>query len=74
MNPHDLNNVRYIMSLNDDQFSEWADGLTDDDLEYAMEILRAARSENVRQELELMDEVEDFTEAKNVLAKFTLKG
>ena len=72
MNPHDLNNVRYIMSLNDDQFNEWADSLTDDDLQYAMELLRAARLQNVHQELELMDEVEDLTEAKNVLAKFML--
>lgn len=74
MNPHDLKNVHYIMSLNDDQFNKWADTLTDDDLDYAMEILRAARSENIRQELELMDEVESFTEAKSVLAKFSLKG
>ena len=74
MNPHDLNNVRYIMSLNDDEFSQWADTLNDDDLEYAMEILRAARSENVRQELELLDEIEDTTQAMSILSKFTLKG
>lgn len=72
MNPHDLNNVRYIMSLTDDQFNEWADTLTDDDLSYAMEILRAARVENIRQELDLLDEVENLSEAQDVLSKFML--
>lgn len=72
MNPHDLNNVRYIMSLTDDQFDEWADTLTDDDLSYAMEILRAARVENIRQELELTDNVESTAEAMTILKEFML--
>ena len=41
---------------------------------YAMELVSMARTELETQVAELFDKVEDCSDAKNVLGKFTLKG
>mgnify|MGYP006286334963 CR=1 FL=1 len=74
MNEHDRSNVNFIMSLNERQFDEWASDLTDDDIEYAIEIIKLARAELDIEKM-LLDtehEVEDLTLAKQFLQKFTL--
>ena len=74
MNEHDRSNVNFIMSLNERQFDEWASDLTDDDIEYAIEIIKLARAELDLEKM-LLDtehEVEDLTLAKQFLQKFTL--
>lgn len=74
MNDHDLNNIRYIMSLDEHQFDEWMSKVGDDDINYAIEIIKARRVELMMEEALLNDEVEDLSEAQKVLTKFTLKG
>lgn len=74
MNDHDLNNIRYIMSLDEHQFDEWMSKVGDDDINYAIEIIQARRIELMMEEALLNDEVEDLSEAQKVLTKFTLKG
>lgn len=74
MNEHDRNNVNFIMSLNEQQFDEWANELTDDDIDYAIEIIKMARAELFLEKLALENEhmEEDLSLAKNFLQKYTL--
>jgi len=74
MNDRDRNNVNFIMNLSTEDFDSWSLELSDDNLQYALELLRQARLENLMQEQELMDALEesDFVEANSVLKKFML--
>ena len=74
MNAHDKSNLQFIMALTQEEFEVWYGQISDDDSEYAMELLKQARQELTIQEMELRDEVQTFNEAKNVLDRFTLKG
>ena len=74
MNDRDRNNVNFIMNLSTEDFDSWSLELSDDNLQYALELLRQARIENLMQEQELLDALEesDFVEANSVLKKFML--
>ena len=75
MNKHDRDNLQFIISLNDEQFDDWASEMTNDDIQYAIEILQAARMELVEQEQSLMEfdlADSDLAEARSVLQKFRL--
>jgi len=75
MNDHDRNNVNFIMTLDDTQFDNWAENMSNDDIKYAIEIIQAARLELAEQENALMEaELEESTldEARAVLKKFML--
>lgn len=75
MNDYDRSNLNYIMGLNTEQFDSWALELSDDDIQYAIELIRQARLEVAVQEQNLLDaELEDsnFAEANAVLQKFRL--
>ena len=74
MNAYDKNNLQFIMALTQEEFEVWYGQISDDDAEYAMELLQQARQALVTAEIELLDEVQNFDEAKNVLDRFTLKG
>ena len=41
MSEYDLSNVRFLMSLTPDRLAVWWDKQTEDDREYAMEIMKA---------------------------------
>lgn len=72
MNDHDRNNLNFIMSLDENGFDEWSATLSEDDVDYALELLKIARSEVMMKALECVDEVEDTHEAMNVLKGFML--
>ena len=74
MNDWDKNNLQFILSLNEDEFEDWYACLDEDDVAYAMELLKTARSEIHVQLASLHDDIFDVTDAKNVLKQFTLKG
>lgn len=74
MNDWDKNNLQFILSLNEDEFSDWYACLDDDDVAYAMELLQTARTEVNMQLASLHDEVNDVSDAANFLKQFTLKG
>ena len=74
MNKHDKDNLKFILALKPQDFQNWYESLTEDDAMYAMELVAMARTELETQVAELFDKVEDFSDAKNVLGKFTLKG
>ena len=72
MNDWDKNNLNFIMSLNSADFDEWYESLSQDDLDYAMELLKQARTEVSVQVAALFDEPETLKDARKVLAKYTL--
>jgi hypothetical protein len=74
MNKHDKDNLKFILALKPQDFQNWYESLTEDDAMYAMELVSMARTELETQVAELFDKVEDCSDAKNVLGKFTLKG
>ena len=72
MNPHDKNNLDFLMNIDINTFSEWAEQASDDDIAYALELVKQARAALEVDLVEVLDNVEDCTEAKSVLQKFML--
>lgn len=72
MNEHDRNNLNFIMSLDEDGFEQWSATLSEDDVNYALELIKAARIEVLMKTAEYADEVEDTSEAMSVLKGFML--
>jgi hypothetical protein len=68
MNPHDAKNLRFIMSLNNDQIAQWAMTITEDDMQYAFELIELAKIELIDKEI---DVTEDLSLAKKVLKRYT---
>ena len=56
MNKRDRDNLNFILSLNEEQFDEWIETLDADDLDYAVELIRIGRTENLLKEMDLMEE------------------
>ena len=76
MNDFDRENVNFLLKASKEDMEDWHRYATEDDYTYALEILRAARTELELQELELLDsevEYDDLVEANSVLSKFALK-
>ena len=76
MNSFDRENLNFLLTASKKDMDEWYHYATEDDMDYAIELIRAARTELELQELELIDsEVgeNDLAEARAVLAKFTLQ-
>jgi flagellar motor component MotA len=74
MNQHDRKQLNYIMSLSNEAFDEWAQSIPMKDIQYAVELIQAARTESMIQEQQLLDALEDsdLAEANAVLKKFQL--
>lgn len=73
MNPNDLKNLEYMKSLSEDEFDQWIETIADDDIQYAIQLLQQARANLMLMEVELADEVEELTEAQEVLAAVMAK-
>lgn len=74
MNDWDRNNLNFILSLTPEQFEDWYSSIDQDDVEYAIELIKQGRLETAMRVAEIFDNTEDLTEANKVLNKFTLKG
>ena len=72
MNSWDRENLHFILDSDEATLADFYSGATEDDLTYALELVRTAMSELIVQEAELMDEVEDVSQAQSVLAQFQL--
>ncbi len=75
MNQNDLNNLEFIMSLNVDSIKQWWDSISDDDREYAMELLEYQKRILVEKKTNICLDVEitDVTQAKQLLSKWYTK-
>jgi len=56
------------MSLNNDQIAQWAMTITQDDMQYAFELIELAKIELIDKEVEV---TEDLSLAKEVLSRYT---
>lgn len=73
----DLTNLRFLMNSDPQTLQEFYESASDDDIQYALELIRLAKEENVRKIMEVVDtyvgESAQYPEANAVLAKFRLK-
>jgi hypothetical protein len=76
MNEFDRENIEFLMNCGAFEFKRFMEEMDEDTLLYTLDLIRRAKAELLLEELELMEVggVEDFTEAKAVLSRFTLKG
>lgn len=74
MNDWDRNNLEFILSLTTEQFDKWYSSISQDDVDYAIEIMSRARLETNERISEIFGEGDDLALARSVLANFTLKG
>lgn len=75
MNDWDRDNLNFLLNASKDDMEDWWQHATQEDIEYASKLFQIARNEIEMQLIDLLHltEVEDFTEANAVLAKFRLK-
>ena len=74
MNDHDRGNLDFLLNITSEVFDDWMDQADIDDIDYALELLAMHKSELVVGMLELKDNVEDTTQANQILKAFTLKA
>lgn len=67
MNDYDKNNLNFIMSLSPLEFKAWGNTISADDMDYAIGLLKQARTETIIQTLEIYDEVDDVNQAGELL-------
>lgn len=67
MNDWDRDNLHFILNTTDESFEEWLDQADNDDVDYALSLIRTAKAELLTQEHELLDEVNDMSEANMLI-------
>lgn len=55
------------MNTTDESFDEWLDQADNDDIAYALELIRMAKAELMVQEMEFTDEISNFNEANQLI-------
>jgi len=74
MNDWDRNNLHFILDSDEETLTDFYSWATADDLEYALKLIREAKSELDIAEMELLDESTEengLTEAREVLSRYT---
>lgn len=69
MNEWDKDNLHFLLTVDPEVFEDWLAQADEDDIEYAIELLQQAKSELLLQKMEILDDVEDTTDAKSILQK-----
>ena len=69
MNDWDRDNLNFIMNASEKGFDEWLDQADNDDVAYALELIRMAKAELMVQEMELCDNVANFNEANQLIER-----
>jgi hypothetical protein len=69
MDDRDELNLKFLLSTNDKQLKNWVEHVTNDDIEYALDLLELAKINLIDQEIDI---VNDFSIAMSELKKYTL--
>jgi hypothetical protein len=69
MNDWDKDNLHFLLTVDPEVFEDWLAQADEDDVEYAIELLQQAKSELILQKMEILDDVDDTTDAKSILQK-----
>ena len=74
MNNWDKGNLDFILNSTDADMEDFLSWASDEDLQYALELLQTARAELELAEIEILDieAVEDLSQAQAVLEQFRL--
>ena len=77
MNQWDRDNLQFILNADEETFAQFLLDSSDDDIEYALELIQRAKTELSVQELELQENKAeeqdmDLSAAQSVLARFRL--
>ena len=72
MNSRDISNLQFLMNASNEEFEQWCLRATPDDYDYALSLFKAKRAIDMMHQLE--KPVNDISDAKSLLYKFTLKG
>ena len=68
MNEWDRDNLEFIMNSDHEDFEAWLYQASDEDVEYALKLIRIAKSELIEEELDMMQPTEqDAIIAKNLI-------
>jgi len=75
MNPKDLKNLEFLMTASTEQLKEWWRISSEEDHQYAEELLKSFAEEMNNAAIELIEPTMfgEFIEARQVLSRFTLK-
>jgi len=73
MNAWDNDNLVWMLTCSESEFSEWCNQASNDDIAYALELMGARKATLALYEAELMDDVANLQQAKEVLDRFRLK-
>jgi hypothetical protein len=74
MNDKDFSNLNFILESDEAAFDQWLDAASDDDIEYALDLIQRAKKDYMMKELELMDSYEfDVSEANDVIERIKNK-
>ena len=73
MNDWDRDNLNFIMNVTGEDFDLWLEQADDDDIQYAIELIRTAKLEIKTQEMlcemELTDDVQDISQAAHLIER-----
>jgi hypothetical protein len=74
MNNWDKGNLDFILNSTDEDMEDFLSWASDEDLAYALELIRVAKNELVVQEIEMLDTRadEDISQAQDILQRFRL--
>ena len=70
MNDWDKDNLNFLLSADEETLDDWYAQCDADDIRYALELMKAHKSELILQELEYFDKVTDLSAATKLLQKF----
>lgn len=69
MDERDQQNLAFLRSLTKAQFDRWIRQLSIEDVEYALELLQREQTRMVVLEMEVSDNVEDLTQAQQIIKR-----
>ena len=78
MNSWDRENLHFILDSDEETLADFYSWATEDDLTYALELVREARTELLIQEADILDEIltnataDDVADANRMLKQFQL--
>jgi hypothetical protein len=78
MNEWDRNNLHFILDSDEETLEDFYSWATEDDLAYALSLVRQAKTELLLQEADILDEIltnataDDVSEASTMLKQFQL--
>jgi hypothetical protein len=77
MNKHDRDNLRFLLTIDEQSFQDFLEQSNDDDIDYAIELIQTHRAELMVRQLAMEELVDqemglDLSDAQLILTRFRL--